>query len=61
MDNKQPIQLPINSFTAAELQIIFEVFNNPSIVFPSAKGAASNGVLTKAAKAIGEKIEEPKA
>ena len=58
--NTTPIQLAINSFTDAELRVIFDVFNNPSIVFPSAKGAASHGVLTKAAKAIGEKIEEPK-
>ena len=59
MEKNQPIQLPINSFTEAELRIIFEVFSNPSIVFPSAKGAASNGVLTKAAKAVGEKIQDP--
>ena len=60
MEKNQLVQLPINAFTEAELRIIFEVFSNPSIVFPSAKGAASNGVLTKAARAIGEKTEEPK-
>lgn len=56
MDKNQPIQLPITTFSEQELRLIFEVFSNPSIVFPAAKGVASNGVLTKAAKAIGEKI-----
>ena len=59
MEQKKWSPLPVETFSKAELRLIFEVFSNPSIVFPAAKGGASNGVLTKAAKAIGEQIEDP--